>query len=90
MSKGIKKAFTKRPIKKDEFNNLIEMIKDTLRHRKKKIISAQEIGKIIVEHLKQKDVVAYLRFASVYRGFSSLAAFEHEIKNLKGKSYVKK
>lgn len=90
MEKGIKKAFTKRPIKKDEFDNLIEMIKDTLRQKKKKIISSREIGKIIVDHLKVKDVVAYIRFASVYHGFGSLNAFEREIKNLKRGIYVKK
>ena len=90
MTKGVKKAFTKRPIKKDEFEDLIEAIKDSLRLKKKKVISSRAIGKIIVDHLKHKDVVAYMRFASVYRGFGSLSAFEREIKNLKKEQHVKK
>lgn len=90
MTKGVKKAFTKRPIKKDEFEDLIEAIKDTIRLKKKKIITSREIGKIIIDHLKHKDVVAYMRFASVYRGFGSLSAFEREIKNLKKEQHVKK
>jgi transcriptional repressor NrdR len=90
MAKGIQKAFTKRPIKKDEFADLVEAIKDSLRLQKKKVITSREIGKLIVDHLKHKDVVAYMRFASVYRGFASLTAFEREIKNLKKEQHDKK
>jgi len=90
MAKGIKKAFTKRPLKKDCFLDLIEKITDSLRQKKKKIITSKEIGQIIVEHLKHEDVVAYMRFASVYRGFGSINAFEKEIKKLKKEQYAKK
>ena len=42
-----------------------------------------EVGLAILEPLRELDEVAYLRFASVYRSFSSAADFEKEIAELK-------
>jgi len=89
LKKGLSKAFTKRPIKKDEFEDLIEKIKNRVKHKKTKRISTKELGKIVMDILKEEDLVAYLRFASVYKNFGSLNSFEKEIKKLK-KQYGKK
>ncbi|MGH3259079.1 MAG: transcriptional repressor NrdR, partial [Streptosporangiaceae bacterium] len=40
-------------------------------------------GLAILGPLRELDEVAYLRFASVYRGFESLADFEDEIASLR-------
>ena len=40
---------------------------------------AHEVGLAILGPLRELDEVAYLRFASVYRGFESMADFEAEI-----------
>ena len=42
-------------------------------------IEAQEVGMAILSPLRELDEVAYLRYASVYRNFSSLEDFEGEI-----------
>jgi len=42
-------------------------------------IEAQEVGMAILAPLRELDEVAYLRYASVYRNFSSLDDFEGEI-----------
>ena len=42
-------------------------------------IAAHEVGLAILAPLRRLDEVAYLRFASVYRGFESAADFESEI-----------
>jgi len=83
LAQGLKKAFTKRPIRKDEFEDLVEKIKDQIRQKRKRTISSKEIGQLVMENLKKIDQVAYLRFASVYRSFGSLKSFEKEIKKLK-------
>ena len=44
---------------------------------------SQEVGLAILGPLRVLDEVAYLRFASVYRGFESLADFEAEISSLR-------
>jgi transcriptional repressor NrdR len=41
------------------------------------------VGLAILGPLRDLDEVAYLRFASVYRGFESLADFEDEISTLR-------
>jgi len=42
------------------------------------------VGLAILGPLRDLDEVAYLRFASVYRGFESLDDFEKEITALRG------
>jgi transcriptional repressor NrdR len=44
---------------------------------------SHEIGLAILGPLQELDEVAYLRFASVYRGFESLEDFEKEIETLR-------
>jgi len=42
-------------------------------------VEAQEVGMAVLAPLRELDEVAYLRYASVYRSFSSLEDFEGEI-----------
>jgi transcriptional repressor NrdR len=58
-------------------------VEETLRKSGQSDIEAQEVGMAILAPLKELDAVAYLRFASVYRNFSSLADFESEISLLR-------
>jgi transcriptional repressor NrdR len=46
-------------------------------------VPSHEVGLAILGPLRDLDEVAYLRFASVYRGFESLADFEEEIASLR-------
>jgi transcriptional repressor NrdR len=43
------------------------------------------VGLAILRPLRELDQVAYLRFASVYRSFTSVADFEKEIAELKAR-----
>ncbi len=61
-------------------------MEDTLRAAGSPEIPADEVGLAILEPLRELDVVAYLRFASVYRAFESLADFEAEITALRSGS----
>jgi transcriptional repressor NrdR len=44
-------------------------------------VPSQEVGLAILSPLRDLDEVAYLRFGSVYRSFSSIEDFEKEIRN---------
>ena len=44
---------------------------------------AHEVGLAILRPLRELDEVAYLRFASVYRAFTSIEDFEKEITELR-------
>jgi transcriptional repressor NrdR len=46
-------------------------------------VPSHEVGLAILGPLRELDEVAYLRFASVYRAFESLADFEREIAALR-------
>ena len=45
-----------------------------------KEIASSTIGEIVMEHLKDLDAVAYVRFASVYREFKDVSTFLDELK----------
>src|SRR3954470_17177886 len=45
-------------------------------------ISSDRVGRAILERLRGLDHVAYLRFASVYKGFEDLEDFEREVVEL--------
>ena len=58
-------------------------MEDAVRARGCAEIPSHEVGLEILGPLRDLDEVAYLRFASVYRGFESLADFEQEISALR-------
>ena len=91
LTRGLRKAFEKRPVTDDKFKKLIHTIeRDIQRLRKGEITSAQ-IGQIIMRHLKKVDQVAYIRFASVYESFKDAQEFRRELNKLfKSKKGLKK
>jgi transcriptional repressor NrdR len=46
-------------------------------------VTSEQVGLAVLEHLRQMDEVAYLRFASVYKGFEDLGDFQREVGLLK-------
>jgi transcriptional repressor NrdR len=45
-------------------------------------ITTEEIGRLVMQELRELDQVAYVRFASVYRKFEDIDAFMAELKDL--------
>ena len=45
-------------------------------------VSSEEIGRLVLESLRDLDEVAYLRYASVYKEFQGAADFEKEMAEL--------
>lgn len=82
---GINKSLEKRPITEDEITNLIDDIEQEIINSNQKIIPTIQIGEIVTKKLKVLDEVAYLRFISVYKSFSSAKSFEREAKKLVSK-----
>ena len=80
---GVAKACKGRPVSEVDLARLGRRVEETLRASGQAEIPADEVGLAILEPLRELDVVAYLRFASVYRAFESLADFEAEITALR-------
>ncbi len=81
--RGVRRACQGRPVSEDELANLAQRVEDTIRARGSAEVPSHEVGLAILGPLRELDEVAYLRFASVYRGFESLADFEDEIASLR-------
>jgi transcriptional repressor NrdR len=76
---GVSKACQGRPVNDDDLALLAQRVEETLRSDGQAEVEAQEVGMAILAPLRELDQIAYLRFASVYRSFSTLEDFEGEI-----------
>jgi transcriptional repressor NrdR len=76
---GVRRACQGRPVTEDQLAILAQQVEDTIRARGSGEIASHDVGLAILGPLRELDEVAYLRFASVYRSFESLADFEEEI-----------
>jgi transcriptional repressor NrdR len=76
---GVRKACQGRPVSEDELARLAARVEERVRAGGAAEVPSQEVGLAILGPLRELDEVAYLRFASVYRAFESLADFETEI-----------
>jgi transcriptional repressor NrdR len=79
---GIRKAFEKRPLSRDDFHSLISGIEQDIQKTGKEQILAKDLGGIVMKRIKTRDQVAYIRFASVYRQFADVEEFVKEAKKL--------
>lgn len=78
---GIAKACKNRPVTDDAMLRLTDEVEEALRSKGAEVAS-DEVGKQVLSRMRQLDEVAYLRFASVYKGFEDVEAFEREIRAL--------
>ena len=81
--RGVQRACQGRPVSEDKLAILAQSVEETIRARGLGEVPSHEVGLAILGPLRELDEVAYLRFASVYRGFESLADFEDEIATLR-------
>ena len=75
---GIRAAAKNRPVTDDELEALGVEIEETLRLEGPDI-TTEQIGRAVLDRLRDVDEVAYLRFVSVYKGFEDLTDFEREV-----------
>lgn len=87
---GINRAIEKRPVTAEQVDSIIDYIEMQLRNTPDKEIPAKQIGEWIMECLVDIDEVAYVRFASVYRSFQDVSAFQKEIERLQASFSNKK
>jgi len=79
---GLLKACEKRPVPLRKLESLVEQAEAMLHDREDREITTQELGSFMMEHLRELDQVAYVRFASVYRRFEDIDAFMDVLKGL--------
>ena len=77
LESGIESAFGGQDITEKQLKTLVENIYKEIKEKGKKVKS-KFIGEKVLEHLKEMNEVAYLRYASVYKEFSDVTDFEKE------------
>ncbi|GAA1480558.1 hypothetical protein GCM10009624_09980 [Gordonia sinesedis] len=82
--RGVRRACQGRQVNEDALAQLAAQVEDSVRASGLAEIPSDEVGLAILGPLRDLDEVAYLRFASVYRSFDSLADFQREIDDLRG------
>lgn len=79
---GIILACHKRPVAASEIDQLVTSVEQFAYNSMKQEITTQQIGEMVMEALRGLDEVAYIRFASVYRQFTDIPTFMHELSRL--------
>lgn len=80
---GIDRALEKRPVSTEAIDSAVHHIMRKLMSRGEGEVSSRTIGELVMDELKALDQVAYVRFASVYRQFEDVQAFNEEIERLR-------
>jgi transcriptional repressor NrdR len=80
---GVRKACQGRPVTEDQLAQLAQRVEESIRAMGIAELPAHEVGLAILGPLRELDLVAYLRFASVYQAFESLDDFDQAIAELR-------
>jgi transcriptional repressor NrdR len=75
---GVMAACKNRPITADQMTSLALDVEEAIRLEGPEV-STERVGIAVLDRLRVLDEVAYVRFASVYKGFEDLGDFEREV-----------
>jgi len=83
LMQGLQVACRKRPVPQAELDRVADGIEAAMHDSGEREISSQQLGRMVMDRLRDLDPVAYVRFASVYRRFEDVDAFVKELHRLK-------
>lgn len=79
---GMLIACRKRPVSGEELQLAVTRVERELHHRFDTEVPSEEVGEAVMRELRRLDTVAYVRFASVYRKFETLADFRQIVESV--------
>lgn len=80
--RSVQIACAKRPVSPTDVDSMLEDIERILDRSDEVEVPSGRLGEMVMERLKTRDHIAYVRFASVYRNFQDLTEFYDELKDL--------
>jgi hypothetical protein len=86
---GLVKACEKRPVSPAQLDAIVDSLETLLHDTEEREMATSDLGARVMDHLRDLDKVAYVRFASVYRKFEDVDEFLLELKNLLGRADAK-
>jgi transcriptional repressor NrdR len=87
---GLRAAAKGRPLDDEAFDSVALDVEERTRLDSGPEVTSEQVGLAVLERLRHLDEVAYVRFASVYKGFDDAADFEREVTTLLTKSTAPK
>jgi len=81
--RSLRISLNKRPIDDERIERLVNGIQRRLETSGETEINSKVIGEMVMDALRDIDMVAYVRFASVYRNFREAQDFERFVDSLK-------
>lgn len=82
IERGVFRSCHKRPVSVDQIQGLVDSVEAAVYNLEEKEVESSKIGEILMDKLKELDMVAYVRFASVYREFKDVNTFMNELKKI--------
>ena len=80
--KGIRIACAKRPVPAADIDRLVGEIEAALQSMGRSEVSSRVVGDMVIAGLKKLDLIAYIRYATVYLGLDDLSSIRSEIDRL--------
>jgi transcriptional repressor NrdR len=88
LRRGIERACQKRPVTELDIEALVARIEKVVYASGESEIKSTELGELAMQELARCDDVAYIRFASVYRSFTSVESFEKALSHVRQKKRI--
>ena len=86
--RSVQIALRKRPVDPERLERMVSKIVRELESLGENEVTSETIGETVMEHLRELDDVAYVRFASVYRNFREAKDFRTVLGELSGEEEV--
>lgn len=80
---GVERASTKLDVPEEELQQLVDRVEEDLFGNHDREVTSEQIGRYVGDHLRRLNPVAYVRFMSVYRKYSSVDEFIEEITDVR-------
>ena len=84
LMRSVQVALRKRSVEPERIEKMVSKIVRELESMGENEVSSETIGELVMEHLRELDDVAYVRFASVYRNFRYPKDFRAALDDLSG------
>lgn len=81
---GISKACANQKTSDEQVEDIVDEVEAELRERRRHEVTSRRLGDMVLVRLRRLDMVAYLRFASVYRQYTDVDQFRSELVRLAG------
>lgn len=79
---SIRVACARRPVSNHDIESLVDEVEARLATEDRREVASLRLGELVMERLRTRDQVAYVRFASVYRNFQDTTEFMEEVHRL--------